>query len=93
MRVTVIVPAYNEEERLAATLQAIREIKEIDNIRVVNDGSIDRTLEVAKEAGVEIVDLKTNVGKGEAINIGTRGVQADIFLFWMPIWERQLGRC
>lgn len=81
MRVVAIVPAYNEEERLSSTLQAIREIPGIDAIRVVNDGSTDRTLEVAKEAGVEIVDLQTNVGKGEAINIGTRGVSADVFIF------------
>ncbi|MGI6549206.1 MAG: glycosyltransferase family 2 protein [Syntrophomonadales bacterium] len=84
MRVVAIVPAYNEEQRLASTLQAIREIPKLDIIRVVNDGSTDRTLEVARECGipgVEVVDLVTNVGKGEAINIGVRGVMADVFVF------------
>jgi glycosyltransferase involved in cell wall biosynthesis len=81
MRVVAIVPAYNEENRLALTIQSIREIPAIDIIRVINDGSTDCTLEVAQKAGVEIVDLKTNVGKGEAINIGTRGVAADVFIF------------
>ena len=81
MRVAAIVPAYNEEKRLASTLQAIREIPEIDVIRVVNDGSTDCPLEVARESGVEVVNLETNVGKGEAINIGVRGVTADVFVF------------
>ncbi|MGE5543956.1 MAG: glycosyltransferase family 2 protein, partial [Bacillota bacterium] len=81
MRVVAIVPAYNEEERLASTLQAIQEIPEIDLVRVVNDGSTDRTLSVAQEAGVEVVNLTSNVGKGEALNIGVRGVLADVFLF------------
>lgn len=84
MKVVAIVPAYNEEQRLASTLQAIREIPEIDVIRVINDGSTDRTLEVAREcgvSGVEVVNLETNVGKGEAINIGVRGVKADVFVF------------
>lgn len=81
MRVVAIVPAYNEEKRLASTLQAIREIPEVDAIRVVNDGSTDGTLEVARESGVEVVNLTTNVGKGEAINIGVRGVPADVFIF------------
>lgn len=81
MRVAAIVPAYNEEHRLASTLRAIREIPEIDIIRVVNDGSTDRTLEVARGSGVEVVNLEANVGKGQAINIGVREVMADVFIF------------
>ena len=51
MRVAAIVPAYNEENRIASTLKAIQEIPEINVIRVVNDGSTDRTAEIARESG------------------------------------------
>ncbi|NLV15713.1 MAG: glycosyltransferase family 2 protein [Syntrophomonadaceae bacterium] len=81
MRIAAIVPAYNEEERLASTLAAIRSIPRITHIRVVNDGSADRTLQIAREAGVEVVDLVNNVGKGEALNIGARGIEADVVVF------------
>ncbi|NLW45090.1 MAG: glycosyltransferase family 2 protein [Syntrophomonadaceae bacterium] len=81
MRVAAIVPAYNEESRLASTLKAIQEIPEIDLIRVVNDGSTDRTPEIAGECGVEVLNLPANMGKGEAINRGVQGVEADIFVF------------
>ncbi|MGI6513881.1 MAG: glycosyltransferase family 2 protein [Syntrophomonadaceae bacterium] len=81
MRVAAIVPAYNEENRIASTLKAIQEIPEINVIRVVNDGSTDRTAEIARESGVEVVNLTANVGKGEAINRGVRGVEADVFIF------------
>ena len=57
MRVAAIVPAYNEENRIASTLKAIQEIPEINVIRVVNDGSTDRTAEIARESGVEVVNL------------------------------------
>jgi len=81
MRVAAIVPAYNEENRLASTLKAIQEIPEINIILVVNDGSTDRTPEIARECRVQVIDLPTNMGKGEAINRGVRGVEADIFVF------------
>jgi len=81
MRTAAIVPAYNEELRLAATVEAIKDIPEIDLIRVINDGSTDRTLKVAQGLGVEVVNLSWNVGKGEAINIGVQGLSVDFVLF------------
>lgn len=81
MKVMAIVPAYNEEQRLGDTLQAIKSIPSVDMIRVVNDGSSDRTAEVARQAGVELIDLKTNVGKGEALNIASKDVPADVVVF------------
>ncbi|MGE5422785.1 MAG: glycosyltransferase family 2 protein [Ignavibacteriales bacterium] len=81
MKVMAIVPAYNEEQRLEDTLQAIKSIPSVDMIRVVNDGSSDRTAEVALQAGVELIDLKTNVGKGEALNIASKDVPADVVVF------------
>ena len=80
MRVAAIVPAYNEESRLASTLKAIQEIPEIDLIRVVNDGSTDRTPDRRGMRGGGS-QSSANMGKGEAINRGVQGVEADIFVF------------
>jgi len=87
VKVSVVVPAYNEEKRLPATLARIgdylRQAGESEwEIVVVDDGSSDRTADVARaaapEAGVpvEVVVLPRNRGKGAAIREGvvrTRG--------------------
>jgi len=60
MRVGVVIPARNEERRLPLTLSSLLSQKSVKILRVivVDDGSNDRTAEVAKEFGVEVV--KTN---------------------------------
>lgn len=58
MRLIVNLPAYNEEEKIASTLKRIpREIPGIDEVfvQVIDDGSKDRTVEVAKETGADFV--------------------------------------
>ena len=46
--ISIIIPAYNEENKIKDTLESIKDIKEIDEIIVVDDGSSDKTSEVAK---------------------------------------------
>jgi len=79
IRLSVIVPAYNEERRLPKTLRAIDEyLKKQDysyEILVVSDGSQDRTVEVAQELTQKIQNLrvivqKENHGKGYAVRKG-----------------------
>jgi len=58
MRLIVNLPAFNEEEKIASTIQRIpRQIDGIDEVfvQVIDDGSKDRTFEVAKEAGADFV--------------------------------------
>ncbi len=58
MRLIVNLPAYNEEEKIANTIRRIpRRIDGIDEVlvQVIDDGSKDRTLEVAKESGADFV--------------------------------------
>ncbi|MGE5371537.1 MAG: glycosyltransferase family 2 protein [Solirubrobacterales bacterium] len=78
MRVLALIPALNEEARIGATLAAIRRIPEITAVRVVNDGSTDRTAAIAREFGAEVLDLPENVGKGEALNRAARGVEEEV---------------
>ena len=65
-----IVPAFNEEKRIASVLEKIREVdKEID-IVVIDDGSTDSTGLKSKLAGAKVVRLSSNMGYGVAIQTG-----------------------
>ena len=81
LKITAIVPAFNEERSVRRTIHVLQHIDELDQIIVVNDGSDDRTAEiVAEEPGVTLVNLRENVGKGGAIKAGLEQTQADIIL-------------
>jgi len=74
MKLIVQIPCFNEEETLPITVKDIpRNIKGIDKIEVlvIDDGSTDRTSEVAKELGVEhIVRFSRNKGLAKAFSAG-----------------------
>ena len=80
-RIALIIPAFDEEERVGDVIAAARAVPLIDEILVVNDGSTDATALVAKNAGVRVVNLPTNHGKGYAMQRGIRAVDADILVF------------
>jgi glycosyltransferase involved in cell wall biosynthesis len=74
MKLIVQIPALNEEECLATAIAAIpREIEGVDQVEimVIDDGSTDRTVEVAKEAGADhIISMPTNVGLARTFSAG-----------------------
>ena len=74
MKLIVQIPCYNEEETLAQTVADIpREIDGVDEVEIlsIDDGSSDRTVEVAREIGVDhIVRHKKNKGLGRAFRNG-----------------------
>ncbi|MEU5899053.1 MULTISPECIES: dolichyl-phosphate beta-glucosyltransferase [Streptomyces] len=77
---SVVVPAYNEEQRLGPTLDALRDHLETTHrgaweLIVVDDGSTDRTAEIAAEASaadprVQLLRGGRNRGKGHALRLG-----------------------
>lgn len=81
MEVTVIIPAYNEEERIGTVLNAIKKSDLVDEIIVVDDGSDDKTAEVALAAGVKVIINDKNLGKGGALCKGLRNCRSEIILF------------
>jgi len=81
MKVSVIVPAYNEAERIGAVLQALIAAERVDEIIVVDDGSTDGTAEVAKSFGVKVLSLPQNMGKAAALDHGVKLARNDVFLF------------
>lgn len=55
LKVSVVMPAYNEEAFIANAVGDVRSIPEVDEIIVVNNNSTDRTEELAQEAGAVVV--------------------------------------
>lgn len=77
---TVLIPAYNEEESIAATVRAARSIPGVTQVIVVDDGSTDQTGVQAEEAGALVVKAEKNLGKGGALNLGLPLVRGDYLL-------------
>jgi glycosyltransferase involved in cell wall biosynthesis len=69
-RVLAVVPAWQEQEAIAATLANIAALLPSVDVLVVDDGSRDRTAEVARNAGVAVASLPFNVGVGGAMRAG-----------------------
>ena len=71
-RTAIVIPAFNEEEALPTVLKTLREQVPDYQVIVVDDGSSDRTSEVATEAGVVSLRLPFNLGIGGALRAGFR---------------------
>jgi glycosyltransferase involved in cell wall biosynthesis len=70
LRTLVFIPAWNEEDNLPAVLEELRgELPDVD-VLVVDDGSTDRTAEVAREGGAEVLSFGQNRGLRAAIASG-----------------------
>ncbi len=74
MKLIIQIPCYNEEATLGLTLSELpRKLPGIDQVEwlIINDGSCDRTLEVAQACGVDhIVDLQSNQGLAKGFMAG-----------------------
>jgi len=68
----VFIPAWNEEENLPAVLDGLHERLPDADILVVDDGSIDRTADVAREHGAQVLSLGSNQGLRVGIAAGYR---------------------
>jgi dolichyl-phosphate beta-glucosyltransferase len=89
-RLSVVVPAFNEEQRLKNTLPHL--IKDVNRrfldyeIIVVDDGSSDQTASIVKEAitgnaNVRLIRYRHNMGKGHAVRTGVLAARKDYILF------------
>jgi glycosyltransferase involved in cell wall biosynthesis len=84
--ISIIIPAFNEEKRLPATLQKVREHLalrswEYAEIVVVDDGSRDATAEAARAAGARVLANPGNRGKGYSVRHGMLEAKGDWALF------------
>lgn len=82
---SVVIPAYNEEARLGPTLARVREHLTARGgaweVIVVDDGSRDATVEVARAGGATVIEQGVNRGKGAAVRAGMLAARHDRVLF------------
>lgn len=83
-RVSIIIPAYNEERTIEAVLEKVKcaDICGLEKeIVAVDDGSVDQTRAVLEAIpGIVIVFHKRNLGKGGAVKSGIRAATGNVFI-------------
>lgn len=85
-KLIIQIPCYNEEDTLITTLNDLpSQIKGIDEIEVlvINDGSTDKSAEIATKWGASVLDIKPNKGLANAFRAGISEAlrrQADIIV-------------
>lgn len=72
MKVLVIIPSYNEESCIEATVREVRQEAPWAEIVVINDCSTDKTQEILERLDVKHVNLPINLGIGGAVQTGYR---------------------
>src|SRR5690349_14332907 len=81
-KVAIIIPAFNEAERIGRVLRAVIASKTANEIIVVCDGCRDNTARVAaRYNGVRVLDLPVNVGKAGAMAAGVKTTDAEVIAF------------
>src|SRR5438034_11491691 len=78
MRISIIIPVFNEERSIAATLAGLQPLVP-DELMVVDGGSTDRTREICESLGITLISSKR--GRALQMNEGARTATGDILLF------------
>lgn len=81
MKTAVIIPAYNEEKTLGPIIETAQKSPLVEEVVVVDDGSFDRTAEIAEDYKAKLIKNKNKLGKGRALNRGVANSQAEVLLF------------
>jgi glycosyltransferase involved in cell wall biosynthesis len=84
--ISIIIPAYNEAKRLPASLVKVKEYLsasqwDFAEVVVVDDGSVDNTVQLARDAGARVLQNPGNRGKGYSVKHGMLKAQGEWTLF------------
>ena len=81
MDIAALIPAHNEALSIAQTVRAVRTVRGVTRVVVVDDGSEDDTALHAEDAGAKVIRMTGNAGKGAALEAGAKRVSdADVVL-------------
>lgn len=82
MKLSVVVPVYNEKKNILVLLNKIKSsIANEDEIIVIEDGSSDGTLDTIKNFGCKVIVHSQNLGKGRSLIDGINAAQGDVVIF------------
>lgn len=70
MKTICVTPAYNAAKYIGQTVRGALQV--VDEVIVVDDGSVDETADLAAQAGAKVARLSINRGQGAALRLGTR---------------------
>lgn len=93
MNLSIVIPAYNESKRLPLSLETLAQLIggnklfgiKVEEILVVDDGSTDNTIQIAKQHNhilpqLRVIESGKNYGKGHAVRLGLKNAMADWIL-------------
>ncbi|MEA3463586.1 MAG: glycosyltransferase family 2 protein [Patescibacteria group bacterium] len=83
MKLSIIIPVFNEEKTIKEIIKRVNKVKLDKEIIIINDGSIDGTakqLKQLKQKNLKIITHFKNQGKGSAIRTGLKYVKGDIVI-------------
>ena len=84
MKISVIMPVYNEINTIKQIVERVQKVKRADEILIVDDGSIDGTRELLKDMekqpGVRVILHERNQGKGAAVRTGIKAATGDVII-------------
>jgi len=80
-KITIILPAYNEEDALKELLPNLKTLYPDYKILVINDGSTDMTVETCNQFSVDVISHPYKMGNGASIKTGARNAQSEIIVF------------
>ncbi|MDO8638491.1 MAG: glycosyltransferase family 2 protein [Candidatus Daviesbacteria bacterium] len=81
MKVSVVIPAFNEERSISDCLESLEKqiLKDLEII-VVDDGSTDKTREIVAQFPVKLLE-QSHLGPGQARNLGAKKAEGEILVF------------
>jgi glycosyltransferase involved in cell wall biosynthesis len=84
MKISVIIPVYNEKDTIREILARVQRTKIADEILVVDDGSMDGTREILGELNqqdlIRVIQHERNRGKGAAVTTGYQHATGDVLI-------------
>ncbi|MFC1626725.1 glycosyltransferase family 2 protein [Patescibacteria group bacterium] len=81
MKITVLIPAYNEEKYLPITLNSLKQLdRQPDEIIIIDGSSTDKTVEVAKQHGAKVITVE-HKGIGYARQKGLEAASGDVVAY------------
>lgn len=81
MKISCVIPAFNEESTIISLIRNVKKVESINEIIVVDDGSADNTYNFAKSENVTVLKHSKNKGKGASIKTGAAYASGEIILF------------